>query len=116
MLLNLSNHPSSTWPEKQKETAMKKYGEIQDLRFPLVDPALGDKELDGLVNQYLVKVMELKPVAVHIMGEMTFTFRIITKLKESGIHCVASTTRRESIEDGNGKKTSIFSFVRFRDY
>ena len=52
---------------------------------------------------------------VHLMGEMNFTFALITKLKARGIKCVASTTQRETVEEG-GVKVSKFNFVRFREY
>ena len=53
--------------------------------------------------------------AVHIMGEMNFTYALVNKLKANGIKCVASTTKRETVEE-NGVKISKFNFVRFREY
>ena len=38
-----------------------------------------------------------------------------TKLKNAGINCIASTTKRNVIEK-DGAKVSRFEFVKFRDY
>ena len=50
------------------------------------------------------------------MGEMTFTYALAQKLKNAGIPCVASTTVREVIDHGDGRKEAQFRFVRFRPY
>lgn len=50
------------------------------------------------------------------MGEMTFTYALVKRLKEAGIRCVASTTKRICTENADGSRTSQFNFVRFRDY
>lgn len=115
-LLNLTNHPSTSWPSNQKKTAIELYGAIHDMQFPRINPALTENELAELVNEYLTKVINLSPTAVHIMGEMTFTFRLVNKLKENGIKCVASTTERVTRENKNGEKISTFKFVQFREY
>jgi len=49
------------------------------------------------------------------MGELTFTYVLLNKLREKGIQAIASTTKRNVIETPEGK-ISKFSFVRFRDY
>jgi len=54
--------------------------------------------------------------AVHIMGELTFCFAMVARLQKAGVTCLASTTRRETVENGDGSKTSRFEFVRFREY
>lgn len=116
MLLNLTNHPSISWPQNQKETAIKKYGTIQDLLFPHIDPHLQTDEIEELVQEYILKIKEINPCAIHIMGEMTFTYRLVNRLKEIGIPCIASTTERKVIMDEEGLKTSQFRFIQFRSY
>lgn len=116
MLLNLSNHPSTSWPQNQKTLAIAVYGEVQDLIFPQIDPNSSGYDLDQLVEKYESKIRKVNPTAVHIMGEMTFSYRLINKLKEIGIPCIASTTERKVSEDKNGKKISQFNFVKFRSY
>lgn len=88
----------------------------QGFSFPSVDPSLQNHELDLLVAQHESQIMDLKPMAVHIMGEMTFTFRLVSKLKQKGIRCIASTTERDVREDAKGNKISTFRFVQFREY
>lgn len=115
MLLNLSNHPSANWSEKQINVGITEYGQIIDLAFPQIDPESSDEDIEILVAKYLHKTLNLHPKAVHIMGELVFTHKLVNSLKSVGIVCVASTTNRNTIEK-NGIKTSIFEFVQFRKY
>lgn len=120
MLLNFSNHPSSNWDTKQKEIAIDKYGRILDLEFPIIDPELNETEIKGLVLLYFKKcTVHFNNAdinnAVHIMGEHTFIFQLINMLIRHGYKCIASTTKRNSINiDEN--KLSRFEFVKFREY
>ena len=134
MLINLSNHPLPQWSEKQIQEANKLFGEIVDLPFPQINPSCDTSEIRRLANEYLQKIIEIDNqqklikaqtddgvfsghlVVVHIMGELTFCFMLIDLLRNEGIKCVASTTQRNVIEQEAGKKTLLFSFVRFRDY
>ncbi len=118
VFINLSNHPLAGWSEKQLAAA-REYGDPLELPFPAVSPEIGEEELKGLVDEYSAKVRDLaegKTATVHIMGEMTFTYVLVQRLKECGIRCVASTSERVAEENPDGTKLSSFSFVRFRDY
>jgi len=114
-VINLSNHPSNKWTQEQQKNAKKKYGIIEDLAFPNISPQMSKKELDQLVSQYFNLVILKNPMAVHLMGEMTFTFTLVNKLKSAGIKCIASTTNR-IVEEKDGKKIVQFQFVQFREY
>ena len=114
-LLNLSNHPSSGWTDAQRKAAEKEFGPVEDLPFPSIPPDLEEEALQQLVEEYHDKVLDLAPTAVHIMGEMTFTFALVQRLKEAAIPCVASTTKR-LVNEQNGNKVVAFQFVRFRTY
>jgi hypothetical protein len=116
MLLNLSNHPSDRWSEKQKNVAIEQYGTIKDLPFPNVPPEATSDEVLQLAEVYEAKIRQANPTAVHLMGEMTFTFALVQKLKTAGIPCVASTSQRETEELPDGTKKVRFQFVRFRPY
>lgn len=120
MLVNLSNHPSSHWPDEQLFAAQELYGHIVDMEFPYVDPTWSSNEVDSLAEDYFQRFQSSIPrhagFAVHIMGEMTFCFALIQKLKAVGIACVASTTHRNVIEHPDGSRTANFEFVRFRQY
>lgn len=118
MLVNFSNHPSRYWDERQLE-ASRCYGDVMDLPFPIVAPNNNNDQLQTLAQEWVHKILELGDVhdmTVHIMGEMTFTFLVVSKLKELGVRCIASTTERKTTYDSNGTKLSEFSFVKFREY
>jgi hypothetical protein len=120
MLLNLSNHHSSTWQEKQIKAAINKYESIIDIEFPCIDPNYSENEIINLAKEYLQKIIPYfsnadKYNAAHIMGEHTFIYALVNLLQKKGIKCVASTTDRiSSVEDN--KKISEFNFVNFREY
>jgi hypothetical protein len=122
MLLNLSNHSSTKWGDKQTQTATQKYGNIQNMPFPNVPPAATSEEIKVLANGYVTQIRALakaegnQTFAVHIMGEMTLIFRIITSLKRSKIVCLASTSERNTVEHEDGTKTILFEFIQFRTY
>lgn len=121
MLINLSNHPSDNWPQEQKKKAIELYQKIVDIPFPEVDPNGEEKYIENLSSEYLNKILEIKnrtseTVVVHLMGELTFSFALLVKLKANGVRCVASTTQRVVMDEGNGRVTKLFRFVRFREY
>ena len=116
MLLNISNHPSPAWPENQTKEAIALYGSISDLPFPLVNPNDDEEAIQQLAENYLNQIMSLKPTAVHLMGELTFTHALVLLLKQQGILVIASTTLRAIKIMDNGSKVSHFDFVRFRAY
>lgn len=119
IFLNLSNHPSSLWCEKQQEAA-RSYGEIIDMPFPMIDETGNETYIYDLADEYLHKIIELskeKEVTVHLMGELTFTFALLKRLQKNGIMCVASTSKRIVKEEIPGRKDEvIFQFERFRRY
>ncbi len=121
MLINLSNHPVVTWSDEQIKTAEKQFGKIMDLPFPKINPKLNEKEVENIADDYFDRIISIlkeskdNANAVHVMGELNFTFIIVTKLLEKGIVCIVSTTERNTKELGN-KKLTVFNFVRFREY
>ena len=121
MLINLSNHPLSTWSALQIETAQKQFGEIMDLPFPKINPELNETEIENIADDYFDKIISIlnisidKTNAVHVMGELNFTFNIVTKLLNKEINCIASTTERNTKNIGD-KKLTEFKFVKFRRY
>ena len=118
MLINFSNHPSKEWKRNQLEAA-KVYGEIKDIEFPAVDPYADYNDIHSLASHYVEEILTLaqnNQVAVHIMGEMTLAFHVVSLLKEKGIECIASTTDRNSEMISDSQKISDFQFVRFRKY
>lgn len=118
LFLNISNHPSSMWNDRQLAAAAT-YGDVVDIPFPIVAPDADSQELQTLAQDCVKKILSMgdaNSITVHIMGEMTFTFMVVTRLKEMGIRCVASTTERKTYYSDDGTKLSEFSFVKFREY
>lgn len=118
--INLSNHPSSSWSEKQLAAAHK-YGEILDIDFPQIEDSCDEEEIRTLVSVYCTKIIntthgESEGVTIHIMGEMTFTYALVKELTLMGYTCVASTSKRIVEEHGDGTKTVKFEFCKFRRY
>lgn len=119
VFVNLSNHPSVDWSEEQKKAALA-YGGIIDVPFPSVPSSCSDKAMQKLADKAVGAVAKAaypaREVTVHVMGEMTLTYRIVNKLKARGIRCLASTSDRVASDIGNGEKISQFHFVEFREY
>lgn len=121
MLINLSNHPKSNWSAEQTSAANKLYDEIIDLPFPQIDPYADEDYINLITDEYFnickekLNNTKSENSAVHLMGELNFTFTLVCKLLKAGIKCVSSTTERNSVEK-DGLKISNFKFVRFREY
>jgi len=114
MFINLSNHPSSTWSDKQK-IAAQAYGLIHDMPFPNIDPHATSDQILQKAEKYLLEIRKLDPKAVHIMGELTFTFAMVKLLQQVGYLCLAATSDR-NVEVIDDKKVISFNFVQFRPY
>jgi len=119
MLINLSNHPSSGWSVEQTNKAKELYGNLVDVPFPEVDPVGNEQYIHELTDEYLSRIISIQsnsPKVVHVMGELTFCYALIKKLKMQGIKCIASTTVRDVVVGADGKITKAFKFVQFREY
>lgn len=124
MLINLSNHPSNNWAPQQMLIAKNKYGSISDLAFPAIDPNWNTEKVTKKAEEYFNKITvildqcanEPKQNAVHIQGEFTFVYQLVSILKKSNIQCIASTSSRNVVELKNGEKMVKFTFVQFREY
>ncbi len=119
LFLNLSNHSSDKWSKAQLDAA-RAYGEVVDMPFPVIDPGATTEEIHRLAEEYADRItssyLGRDLMTVHLMGEMTFTFRLVTLLHARGVRCVASTTQRKTSELEGSKKESIFEFQAFREY
>ncbi|MBS1550879.1 MAG: CRISPR-associated protein [Bacteroidetes bacterium] len=124
MLINLSNHPSNKWTSKQKREALIKFFDLIDINFPIINPEDDEKYIYELAMSYKEKCIEIfknesdekDDNAVHIMGEFTFTYALVSLLLSDGIKCIASTTKRIVKDLENNKSEVTFEFVRFREY
>ncbi len=122
MLINLSNHPFNKWENSQYETAKSVYKTIVDMPFPMIDAKASQKDIQDLASTYVGKLKvhidneNEQNSAVHLMGEQTFCYALVTLLKKEGIKVIASTTERNVVDLGNGKKETQFKFIQFREY
>lgn len=120
MLLNISNHPYSTWSDSQKDVA-RQFGNVHDIAFPELDPEWDSVKVFVTAQQFVERIKTEYPardsekLTIHIMGEMTFTYAAVRLFQKSGFRCIASTTKR-IVEQQSEKKVSYFKFVQFRDY
>ena len=120
-MINLSNHPVKGWGPAQLAEAEKSYGRVVDLPFPAIPAAASSDEIVDLSSEFVNQCKKLLanrggPHAIHVMGEMTFTFVLVKQLQRAGFHCVASTSKRKVEQVAPGEKKSIFTFVQFRSY
>jgi hypothetical protein len=115
MLINFSNHPITDWSDEQLKTAIQQYGKVIDMHFPLIIPEKTHEDIQKLAQKYVKSILKKQPKAVHIMGELNFTFLCVTLLKGYGITFVASTTQRVS-STINNVKTTEFKFVQVREF
>ena len=119
-MINISNHPSNKWTDEQK----KGYAKIHDLAFPNISPTMWANELDELVTEFTMAIVDIvnKNHAVGIethcmiMGEMVFTYRLVSALKLRGVICLAATSERMVEEKPDGEKTVRFEFRGWRSY
>jgi len=121
MLINLSNHPSNLWSEKQMKIAIQEFSSVKDISFPFIEPDWDEKQIQDLAEQFFKLIFAesnscVDNFAVHIMGEFNFVFALTNLLLKNGINCVASTTKREVTYDSKGNKVSDFNFIQFRKY
>lgn len=118
VFVNFTNHPSSGWSEAQLAAA-RAIGTISDVPFPDVPTDMDEKAFDSLIREYRNRILEVcrgRQATVHIQGEMTFTYRMVSELKSRNIRCLASVTKRNTVDLGDGKSQSVFGFAGFRDY
>lgn len=120
MLINLSNHPSDKWPQKQLNAAKRKFGKVFDIPFPHISPFATSIQVYNKAEKYLKEILSIiknstdKNNAVHLMGEFTFVVFLFELLKKKKIPVVVSTTNRLT-EEKDGKKIVTFNFVKFRE-
>lgn len=117
-LINLSNHPLSQWSDSQKAAALTAYSAIIDYPFPPISPHASIDDISAEAHRILTDIVShyTTSVAIHVMGEMTFTYAFVAEAQTRGIQCIASTTDRRVVDLGNNRKEVQFTFVTFRPY
>lgn len=118
IFINCSNHPSRYWSREQIEAA-EQYGEVVDIRFPIVDPGMNEEEIAALAERMSRKILYYRPDTVMCQGEFTLTYAIVQRLKGEKIRVMAACSKREvkEIHVPSGiRKEVTFRFERFREY
>ena len=117
IFFNLTNHRFEKWTPLQLDAA-RRYGEIEDIPFPNVSPLSSSDDIARLADVYVAMIQSYPATqkTVHVMGELTFSYAVVSRLKALKIKCVASTTQRSVIETDDGKIVHDFQFVQFREY
>ena len=119
VFVNLSNHPSNPWSKEQYEAASE-YGEVVDIPFPQIEACSSEEDIERLVEKYYPKIMQYDSPTVMVQGEFSFTYRMVSTLKESGIKvltsCADRIVKESRNDDGSTNRMSLFKFVRFREY
>lgn len=122
--INITNHPLSQWGEGQRKAAGFLNGvEGREILFPNVLPNASSEEIANLARGIVSSVQAIGEPAsedvgvwgVHVMGEQTLCFALVSELLKLGYNVLASTTERRVVETPTGK-ISQFEFVKFRRY
>ena len=120
MFTNLSNHPSSGWPEEQYSYASSRWGRISDLPFPVLNPDKSEEEILQLVKKYLNLLPPKEEGPVFVAGEYTFTYAMVDALLRFGFRAMyvqsENIVRSAALTDGRSERTMQYHFVRFADY
>ena len=117
VFINLSNHPSEHWSKLQFDAA-RQYGKIVDIPFPRIQPSYTREEITAISEEMVSNIVKEYPkgAVIHVMGEMTLTFSLVSELKTLGYTCLASTTERVVSQKSEDEKLVHFDFIRFREY
>ncbi len=119
MLLNLSHHSHTTWPERQRQIATQRFGAIEDMPFPLIPPDWKTADVIAKADEMVTDILGkygAQDLTVHVMGEMTLIVSLILRLQRRHVPCVASTTERIVEQVSLTERKVIFEFVKFREY
>lgn len=119
MFINLSNHPSENWQPNQY-TSAEKYGKVIDIPFPQIDTTITEKQINELVKEYRSKILNMKPSAILVGGEFTFTYQLVNALLQENINVIIPVSERKTIErklpNGTIEKIAKFNFKGWRKY
>jgi hypothetical protein len=134
VFVNVSNHPSEKWEKAQKDAA----GDVVDVAFPNVPPEATEEEIELLAEKVCEDVVNKRAEVVAwyerqledttysvdeflaasrrvlVQGEFSLCNEIWRRLGAMGFQPVVATSARESVDLGDGKKTTVFKFVKFR--
>jgi len=116
-LINISNHPSSSWSPEQRAD----WDEIFDLPFPAVPPEWDTRQVISLAVELGQKVCELSSdlprgefPCVMVQGEFSLC-TILYEIFRGEWRFFSPTSERLVEELPDGRKIVTFRFVRWRE-
>ena len=117
MLLNISNHPSHQWSEKQLQAAIADWNGVIDYQFPAVPASASTADVikmaEGIVEDLHSNESYADVTAILIQGEFSLVINLANMLK--GVcEIVVATSERNTILNPDGSKTVKFDFCQFR--
>ncbi len=119
IFVNHTNHPSGRWSAEQYAAASL-YGKVVDVPFPAIGSDWDEARVRALAEDSCERIALMKPAAVLVQGEFTYSFLLIDALLQRGILVVASTSERvvreELAASGEVVRRSVFRFAGFRRY
>lgn len=121
LLVNLSNHPLTTWTSTQREAA-ERIAPLAELEagLPLVAPDLSTDEVIELAKKIAKKATSQGATSAAVFGEPVLTFALVSELESRGVVCWAPAGRRNvASELSDGAAVHIqrtFEFHSWRRY
>jgi hypothetical protein len=115
-LINISNHPSSSWSAEQKAG----WDEIVDVPFPAVPPEWDTHQVVNLAVELAEKVGELatdlpEGEIPNVMVVGDFSLSAVLYQSMAGVWRFWFPTSERLVEEtGDGRKVITFRFVRWR--
>ena len=91
-----------------------------EVAFPQTEATWDEAEVDSLARENAGRILALKPSAVLVQGEFTYSYAIIGYLLKAKIDVLAACSERCTEcfvnEQQETVKRSVYKFVRFRSY
>jgi hypothetical protein len=115
VMVNISNHPSETWGDLQRNKALELASNLVDIQFPLVSPSASDSELVNMANE-LVENMPQNVTTALVAGDFVLTTLIVQALQRKNICCIAAASERKVSYNSDGNKIIEFNFEKYRPY
>lgn len=95
------------------------YGELRELPFPVVSPLSTTESVMFEAERISQEIVDMGADVVLCQGEFVMTCNLVQLLKKRGIKVLAACSKRCASEELSGStvnKTSVFKFVKFREY
>jgi CRISPR-associated Csx2 family protein len=112
-LVNISAFPFDEWSPTHQSLIRQEYQKVTDLLFPEDIARLNEADFQALIASYYKKILLIRPQAVHVLGEITFTYGLVERLKKAGIPCFAAIWEVEEHAQANLQTANWVGFRHF---